>query len=664
MARNSKAPAKKSGTKPAAPKASKGRKRSWLGRIVYWCLVLGLWGLIGVFGIFVWYAYDLPDATQLGRATDRPVVRLLASDGSELAALGDLYGDKAALSTLPAHLPQAVLATEDRRFYDHFGVDLLGLLRASIVNVRAGRIRQGGSTITQQLAKNIFLTADRTLKRKVQEVLLALWLEYNYSKDQILELYLNRVYLGAGTYGVEAASRRYFNKGARKTGLAEAALLAGLLKAPSYYAPTNDLKRSRERAAQVLANMVDAGYISEAAADAARKRPARLNPGKAERRRARYFVDWALEQVSGYIGHAERDLVIVSTLDSTMQRAAEKALVAGLNGEGKKRGAGQGALISLAPDGAVRAMVGGRSYGQSQFNRAVQAQRQPGSAFKLFVYAAGLESGLTPQSRLRDEPVTIGDWSPRNYKPGFAGNISLTEALARSVNTIAVKVSERAGRANVIGVAKRLGISSPMRAHPSIALGAAEVRLADLTAAYAAVANGGLGVWPYAIREIRDGAGRVLFRRAGSGPGRVIDSGVASDLNRMLTAVVQSGTGRAARLGRPAAGKTGTSQSFRDAWFVGYTSEFVTGVWIGNDDGAPMKQVTGGGLPARVWKQFMVAAHKGRKARPLFEDRTPKSIPDLLDRLIGSLPSLSDEPPQPSRDPTIWLDEDAMRDRR
>jgi penicillin-binding protein 1A len=541
---------------------------------------------------------------------------VVAADGAALATFGGLYGEPVRVAGLPPYLPQAVLAVEDRRFYGHFGIDPLGLARAAIANVRAGHIVQGGSTITQQLAKNLFLTPERTLKRKIQETLLAFWLERKFAKDQILSIYLNRVYLGAGAYGVDAAATKYFGKPASRVSLYEAALLAGLLKAPSRYAPTQAADLARARARLVLASMVKAGYITEAQAEEARANPARFAP-RPGAEGGRYFADWIIDQLSGFVGHVDEDLVVSTTLDPRLQRIAEAEVEAMLSGPGKAANVGQAALVVLSPSGAVRAMVGGRNYGASQFNRATQALRQPGSAFKLFVYLAALERGLGPATRTADAPLQVSGWTPRNYDGKYLGQMSLGQALALSRNTVAVRVAEKVGRNRVVAVARRLGITTELEARPSLALGAAEVTLIELTAAYAALANKGAGVWAHGIKEVRDRQGRILYRRRGSGPGRVIAPDDVAAMTGMLVRVIAEGTGKAAALGRPAAGKTGTSQDFRDAWFVGYTADLVAGVWLGNDDETPMKKVTGGGLPAKLWRAVMAEAHEGRPARPL-----------------------------------------------
>ena len=608
----------KGGLKKKAQTETAGH-RPWPRRLMLWSLKWGfiaaIWGVVIGGGIAVWYGADLPDIDTALAATRPPRVTVVAVDGVVIAESGDLYGLPVQARDLPPALIQAVLATEDRRFYNHFGLDPIGLARALVANVRAGGVVQGGSTLTQQLAKNLFLTPARTIKRKVQEVLLAVWLERHFSKDQILTVYLNRVYLGAGTYGVEAAARRYFGRSARHLDVYQSAMLAGLLKAPSHYNPAASPERAARRTAQVLANMVAAGYLTEA--DVRVARGGRKIVVTAHRRATRHFVDWVLEQVPAFVSPGDRDLVVVTTLDSRLQRAAEAAVLGALDGPGKALEASQGALVALAHDGAVRAMVGGRDYRASQFNRATQARRQPGSAFKPIVYVAGLEAGLRPHSRLIDAPLTIEGWSPRNFKRRHRGEVTLTMAMADSINTVAVRVAEQAGRAAVVRAARRLGITAPLKTTPSLALGVGGVSLIELTAAYGAFANGGIGVWAYGIEEVRDAAGGALYRRSGSGPGRVLDGRVAADVGSMLVAVIATGTGRAAAFGRPAAGKTGTSQDFRDAWFVGYSADLVAGVWVGNDDERPMRNVTGGGLPARLWRRFMTVAHAGLTPRPL-----------------------------------------------
>jgi penicillin-binding protein 1A len=515
------------------------------------------------------------------------------------------------------YLPQAVVATEDRRFYSHFGIDLIGLFRAGVADLRAGHVVQGGSTITQQLAKNLFLTPERSFSRKIRETLLALWLERRFTKDEILDIYFNRVYLGAGAYGIDAAAHRYFGKSAKNLDLFESAVIAGLLKAPTRFSPANDRERAAARAGQVLQRMVEAGYITAADATAAEKQGPSLAATLGNRPGTRYFADWVAEQMHDFAGTDDRDLTIRTTLDPRLQAAAEAAIGEALAKSGGRLGVGQGALVALAPDGAVQAMVGGRDYGESQFNRATQAQRQPGSSFKPFVYLAGLEAGLRPTDHFVDAPIRIGNWEPHNYLDKYIGDVSLAEALAQSINTVAVQVAQRAGPANVVAVASRLGVTSPLSPDPSIALGTNEVNLLELVSAYAPFANGGTGVIAYGITEIKDAAGKVLYRRTGSGPGQVVAPDMVAMMDTMMEGVVGHGTGKAAALPRPIAGKTGTTQDYRDAWFVGFTADLVAGVWFGNDDDTPMKKVTGGSLPAAAWHSFMLAATKNMPVRPL-----------------------------------------------
>jgi penicillin-binding protein 1A len=562
-----------------------------------------------------WYAYDLPEVTSIAKTGRQPSITMVAADGSQIAAVGDVRGRTIGLDEVPPALRQALIAVEDRRFYEHFGVDPRGLARAMLANLRAGRIVQGGSTITQQLAKNLFLNPDRTIRRKVQELLLAFWLERKFTKDQILTLYLNRVYFGAGNYGVDAAARRYFGKPVLNLSLYESALLAGLLKAPSRYNPARNAGGADRRTELVLGAMVDAAFISPAEAKRALKNKSSsrvLAIGQ-----ARYFTDWVLNQVADYVGQTARDLVIVTTLDPRLQQIAETELVGLLDGPGSELGAGQAAFVALAPGGAVRAMVGGRDYGESQFNRAVQALRQPGSAFKAFTYLAAFEKGLEPDDRFVDSPVEVDGWTPRNYNDRYFGKVTLREAFARSLNSVAVRVLQKVGPEAVAATARRLGITSDLEATPSISLGTSEVTLLELTGAYAVFANRGSGVWPYAIEEIREASGRILYRRAGDGPGRVVAPEAVDQMADVLTAAVEWGSGKAARQKRPAAGKTGTSQEFRDAWFVGYTADLVAGAWFGNDDEAPMKNVTGGNLPARLWGRVMARGLAGVPASPL-----------------------------------------------
>ena len=627
--------------KAPAPKSGGKASRSWLATAIYWFIVLIVWGVIAILGVIVWYAYDLPPVDKLSAIQRKPSVTLLDRENRKIAEFGDVYGVPVQLNQLPKYLPDAVVATEDRRFYNHYGIDPIGLLRAMVKNVVAGRVVQGGSTISQQLAKNVFLTHQRTLKRKVQEFLLALWLEATFSKEHILTLYLNRVYFGAGAYGVDAAARRYFSKSAAKVNLAEAAMLAGLLKAPSRLTPTRNLKAAQKRAALVLTLMADVGYIKPAAAQAAKVKPASLHFGRRPTGQpAYYFSDWIIDRLTDYLGPTERNLVIRTTLDREMQHHAERIFAKLFTGPARKRKIGQGALLAMAPNGAVRAMVGGRDYRRSQYNRATQARRQPGSAFKPVVFLAGLELGLRSDTTFNDKPITVDGWSPKNYANKYRGQLTFSEALAYSSNSVAVQVSERVGRGHVIDAARRLGMTSRIATHPSIALGTAEVGLLELTTMYASLANQGLGALPHGILEVRDDRDNVLYRRHGSGRGQVARPRHVAELSHMLANTIQAGTGRNAKIDRPAAGKTGTSQDYKDAWFVGYTSQLVAGIWLGNDDGSPMNRVSGGGTPARLWRDFMIAVHKGLPAhslnKPAIKRQSPQRGKNLFDRLWKS----------------------------
>jgi penicillin-binding protein 1A len=622
--------------------------------VVLWAAIIGGCGL-------TYFALTLPDTSQLTVAERRPSITILAEDGSLLATFGDLFGQPLSLREMSPLLTRAVIATEDRRFYWHFGIDPIGLARAAAINLRAGHVVQGGSTITQQLAKILFLTPERSLARKVRETLLALWLERRFSKDQILEIYLNRVYLGAGTYGVDAAAHRYFGKSAKQLDLFESAVIAGLLKAPTRYSPARDRTAATGRANQVLEIMVDAGVVT--AADAVTASKHGLAVATTGRPGARYFADWVADQLRDFAGAASRDLTIRTTFDPRLQAAAESAVADVLARHGAKDAVGQGALVAMTPDGAVRAMVGGRDYGQSQFNRATQAQRQPGSAFKPFVYLAGLEAGLRPTDRMVDAPVRVGNWQPHNYLNRYQGEMSLANALAQSINTITVQVMQRAGIGHVVATASRLGIGSGLARDASIALGTGEVNLLELVSAYAPFANGGIGVLPYGIAEIRDSEGKLVYRRSGSGLGAVVEPELVGLMNQMLDGVIGYGTGKSAALGRPAAGKTGTTQEYRDAWFIGYTTELVAGVWLGNDDDTPMNKVTGGSLPALAWRNFMLAATKDMPARPLPTPAPPlapasgppaaTSEESPLDRLFGWLGLGGSEEPQQLRYPGL-----------
>ncbi len=565
----------------------------------------------GLYGLFVILAPRPPEGADLWAVNRLPSVVILDRNGEELAARGPRYGKAVAVEDLPPFLIEAFLATEDRRFYTHRGVDIRGLARAAVVNFRRGAVVEGGSTITQQLARNLFLSPEQTYVRKAREALLAVWLEGRLSKDEILSLYLNRIYLGAGAYGVETAARTYFGKSAREVSLSEAAMLAGLPKAPSTLAPTQNPIGATERAEKVLANLVEVGAITEAERLAAQAAPPVVVAGGGAAELG-YFFDYAAAKAREIAGPGAIDLVVRTTLDARMQKAAEAAVRQVMTEEARAAGARQAALVAYETSGAMRAMVGGVSYVESQFNRAVQAKRQPGSAFKPFVFAAAFENGMTPQTRFTDQPIDIEGWKPQNYTDEYAGAVRLTEAMAQSINTVAVQVSERVGRQKVVEMAQRLGLDAPLAPVPSIALGGANMTLDDLTSAYLPFARGGTRVEPYAIDEIADGRGRIFYQYDEKRPEPAIDPAVARDVSHVLYQVMSTGTGRSANLGaRQAVGKTGTTNDWRDAWFVGYTPQLVAGVWVGNDEYEAMSKVTGGAYPAAIWKAFMTAAHEG-----------------------------------------------------
>jgi penicillin-binding protein 1A len=598
--------------KPRKPKRKGGR--SLLSKLVYAGLVLCLWGVIGVGGVVAYYASQLPPIDQLTVPKRPPNIAIMASDGSLLANRGETGGRTVTLKELPPYLPKAFVAIEDRRFYDHFGIDPVGISRAVYRNLAHRGGLQGGSTLTQQLAKNLFLTQERTASRKIQEAILALWLERNYSKDQILELYLNRVYFGAGAYGVEAAAQRYYGKSARNVSLAEAAVLAGLVQSPSRLAPNRNPDRAQARAELVIAAMNELGFITPGMTKTALGTPAEsVRPNGAGS--ANYAADYVMDVLDDFVGNVESDIVVSTTIEPSMQAAAERVLVDELDAKGQKFNVSQGAFVAMQPDGAVKALVGGRNYETSQFNRATAARRQPGSSFKPFVYLAAVERGYTPDMVLEDGPVNYGGWAPKNYDRKYRGPIAMRDALALSLNTIAVKLNMEVGPKAVVQAAQRLGISSPLQANGSLALGTSEVTPLELVSAYAAFANGGTGVVPYVITQVKTTDGKLVYKRPGSGGlGRVIDRGVVAMMNEMMHNTFVVGTARKAQIpGWSLAGKTGTTDDYKDAWFVGFSGSLVAGVWLGNDDGALTKRVTGGNLPTEVWHNFMKIALKDQQ---------------------------------------------------
>ncbi len=580
-------------------------------RAGYWVLVLGLWVVIAGIGGLFWVGAHLPSIQSIDVPKRPPSVQIVGMDGRPLATRGEMGGAAVPIKELPAYLPKAFVAIEDRRFYSHSGVDPMGVGRALIANVMRRGVSQGGSTLTQQLAKNLFLTQERTLTRKVQELVLAIWLERKYSKQQILELYLNRVYFGAGAYGVEGAAQRYFGKSARQVTLAEAAMLAGLVKSPSKLAPHLNREGAEKRAELVLAAMGETGAATDAGVKAAIARPAQVVrlPGAGS---VNYVADWVMDVLNDRIGNLDQDVIVETSIDPVLQAAAEKALIDELAAKGIKANVDQGAIVAMRPDGAVLAMVGGRNYAESQFNRAVAAKRQPGSAFKPFVYLTALERGLMPDTVRDDKPVALKGWKPENFNHEYFGPVTLTQALAMSLNTVSVRLTIEFGPVAVTRTAYRLGIASKLEPNASIALGTSEVSLTELVSAYAPFANGGTAVAPHVVMRVRTAGGKVLYTRNADNLGRIIEPRYVSMMNGMMRETLLMGTAKKADLaGWQAAGKTGTSQDFRDAWFIGYTANLVTGVWLGNDDATPTNKATGSGMPVDIWSRFMKAAHHG-----------------------------------------------------
>jgi len=630
------------GVPPGAPARKKKKtkpRRSW----PYALVLLGAWAVI--FGaIYVSHLISqLPDVSGLLAKGPSRAITVLDRSGHVITERNLDAGAMIDVARLPAYVPNAFIAIEDRRFREHLGVDPIGMARAALDDMMAGHVVQGGSTLTQQLAKNLFLESKRTFDRKAQEALLALYLESRYSKDQILTLYLNHVYFGSGAYGIESASEHFFNKPAARLTLAEAARLAGSVKAPTRYNPLGDGDACATRAATVLRAMEDSGFITDAQrADAEGTRPRVVR----EESGAGYFADWAISQAHGFIGDAGEPIVIETTFDRDLQNKAEEAVRLGLAQQGAKLHASEAALVAMTPDGGIRAMVGGPSYSQSQFNRAL-AERQPGSAFKPFVYLAAFEHGHQADDLMNDAPVDIHGWKPSDFEGKYEGEITLTRAFAKSSNAVAAQLTQEVGPRAVAKVAYRLGIESPLEEVASLALGTSNVTPLELTAAYAPFANGGNGVIPYGIVRIRAKSGKVLWTRNAPAAAAVMSPENDTALTKLMVETVTTGTGKAARLDeRPSAGKTGTTQDFHDAWFVGFTGDLVTGVWIGNDDYASMVHATGGGLPAHIFKSFMEEAEQGLPVKPLaglantpVADTTAPadSQPDLIDRIFNSL---------------------------
>ena len=618
-------------------------QRTGLQAALYWGVVVGIWGLIALVAIFAAFATNLPDTSKIFDVTRQPSISYLDRSGGLIAVRGSQLTPPVNLDELPKYVPAAFISIEDQRFYHHFGFDPVGMTRMVFANLKARRIVQGGSTITQQLARNLFLTPDQTIRRKVQELILAVWLETKFSKKQILALYLNRVYFGEGAYGIEAASQRYFNKPASRLTIGESALLAGLMKGPSRYSPVSATDRAERRATIVLDKMVETHAITAEDRDEAFKHPVRVSATLANQN-AQYFVDWLDQQVRAIVGQPQEDLVVETTLDLPIQQNAERAVREIVLRDIKTRGVQQAALVALDGEGRVRAYVGGVDYLQSQFDRATTAQRQAGSSFKPFVYLTAMEQGRTPYQIENDAPLKIGNWEPKNYTGKYLGPITLQTALAESINTVAARLANEIGTANVAQTAHRLGITSNIQTDPSMALGAVEVSPLEMAQAYATFSNGGFQARAYGIERIRTASGKVLFDHSlgGAAHNQIIGQPALSYMTQMMRQVLVSGTGMKAKVpGYDLAGKTGTTSDYRDAWFVGFTGGFTAAVWTGRDDNTPMKRVTGGGSPAEIWRAFMAASLPRLKVQPIPGGAAPPppanvdAIGDILNKAIG-----------------------------
>jgi penicillin-binding protein 1A len=601
-----------------AKRSARKSERGWFAKLFRFGLFAGFLGVLAL-GIAVSIAYStLPGYEELKQSPNGQMIRVRAADGTVIVSLGPSFGAWLPYNQIPTIMSDAMVSVEDRRFRSHFGVDPIGIARSVSVRIQRGRFAQGGSTITQQLARNIFLTNDKTWTRKFREIILALAMERKFSKDQILELYLNRVYFGGGAYGVDAASRKFFDHPATTLSLAESAIIAGLVKAPSNYSPTADAKAAVGRANVVLGVMEKNGTISPGEARSANLSKIKFAP-EPQQNSVRYFTDWALPQLDTLISESTAPIDVWTTLDLGMQRAADAAIRA------NAPGGAQGALVSLDRDGAVRAMVGGTDYVTSIYNRSTQAVRQPGSAFKLFVYLAALESGMTTESPVVDEAVDIGGWKPRNSSGRYSGAINLRTAFTYSVNTIAAKIGADVGTAAIADMARRFGITTPINTHPSMVLGTSDVRLLDMTRAYASVASKGIAVVPFGIVKVTTDKGELLYQHQADNSRVLVAPYVAAGMTDLLQTAVSVGTGKAAQIGRPTAGKTGTTSSNKDGWFMGFSSGLTTGVWMGRDDARPVKGLQGGTAPARAFAAFMKVA---TAKRPVEQFDTEVTLPE------------------------------------
>ncbi len=628
-------------TRPAPEPRIVKKPRSFKVRaarfVLYWGFVAAIWFAVVLVGAVTVYSLMAEDPLSAGLAKQPAKITILAADDRVISEKG-MRRSHVRLEEMPEHMVQAVLTTEDRRFHYHFGFDPIGITRAFIRNYRAGRVVEGGSTITQQLVKVLFLKPDRTYWRKIEEVLLALSLEYRFEKKQILELYLNRIYFGAGNYGVAAASQHYFGKDVSEIGLYEAAMLAGLIRAPNHYAPTNNYERSLERGRVVLTAMRSNGDIPDSVYFETIDNPPPLRTHLPAESYG-FVIDAVMQQLPELGLDLEADMVVETTIDYELQAVVQRTLQDHMDREGPDYNAGEAAAVVIDREGAVRALIGGRDYQKSQFNRGLRSQRQPGSTFKPFVFLTALEKGLTPESRVHDGPLRIGNWEPANYNDRYHGDVTLREALAKSMNTVSVRLTEWAGREEVVKTAHRLGIAAKLEPNASIALGTSGVSLLELASAYVPFANGGFSARPHIIKIVKDARGEVIHDVGRTNWGRIVSERPVAEMNDMLTATILYGTANQGSLDpHPAAGKTGTGQDYRDAWFIGYTAHYVAGVWLGNDDFTPMKRVTGGSLPTKIWRDIMVYAHLNKE---------PAFLPGT-NHLAGR-----DRPRQPSGN-SIW----------
>jgi penicillin-binding protein 1A len=634
-------------------------RRTPFGAFIYWTLVLLVWALIFAGAFLAVFARDLPDTSKLYEVQRQPSITYLDRSGAVIAVRGSQYAPPADLDKLPPYVPDAFVAIEDKQFYHHLGFNPWGMFRSVVFNLtHHGEPLRGGSTITQQLARNLFLTPAQTYRRKAQELILAEWLEMHFSKKQILALYLNRVNFGGGAYGIEAAAQRYFNEPADKLTLGEAALLAATMKGPSRYNPAANSDRAAKRATVVLNAMEKMGAITAAQRDEAFAHPVHVSAYLANQR-AQYFVDWLDSQVRAQVGEPTEDLVVETTLDLPIQAAAEQAVRTGV-AQHANQGVGQGALAAMDGQGRIRAYVGGAVYADSQFDRVTGASRQAGSAFKPFVYLTAMEVGRTPSDPVVDEPIKIGNWEPKNYTGRYLGPITLQTALAESINTVAARLANEVGTQRVAQTAHRLGITSKIQTDPSMALGAVEVTPLEMAGAYDAFSNGGVRVAPFGIESIRTASGRVLYEHASSARGEgVIGQPALGYMIEMMRQVLISGTGQRARIGGyDLAGKTGTTSDYKDAWFIGYTGGFTAAVWVGRDDDTPMRRVTGGGAPAEIWRSFMAAALPRLQAQTIPGGAAPSDAGDAIGNVLagqpptGAAPAASPPDEAPPETPT------------